>query len=277
MASRGQSPVPEEIGDWNLPNSTVTEFFDARLLLINSLDSGFREEIPIQAAKAQASFDCWIEQQEEGWQFSHITKCKQNFRSAMGYWTDENTAIDTHQSNIYVPVHTAKIVSNVSAPKNKIERCNYSAQSHISSSKEFRINFQYDTAKLDPAADDTLIEVALHIRDVEVAEVFAEGHADLSGTNKYNLNLSLDRALAVWQRLISLGVPIEKLWLGPRGEEKPLSNAGNDAPNAQDRRVLVTIIEQNNSEVVGANDCLNPHMKTSEITHMPGWNGESTE
>ena len=277
MASHGQSPVPEQIDDWNLPDGTITEFSDARLLLTNSLDSGFREEIPQQAAKAQASFDCWIEQQEEGWQTAHITKCKQNFRNAMGHWAEQNSPNDTYQSNVYSPVYTAEIVSSVSAQKKDTGHCHSSNPADMSASKEFRIQFQHNSAQLNPAADDALIEVALHARALEVAEVFAEGHADLSGTNKYNLNLSLDRTLTVWQRLVSLGVPVEKLWLGPRGETQPLSNTGNDAPNAQDRRVLIKIIDQNTSELVSASDCPNSHVKVSENIRVSSWNGEPTE
>ena len=277
MASDGQSPVPEQIHDWNLPDGTLTEFSDARLLLTDSLDSGFREEIPIQAAKAQASFDCWVEQQEEGWQLAHITKCKQNFKNAMGHWAEQTGQDDTYQSNVYTPVYTADIGSSVSTHNHDTGHCRPVDPDDISTSKEFRIQFQHNSAKLGPAADDTLIEAAIHAREAEVAEVFAEGHADLSGTNKYNLNLSLNRTLTVWQRLISLGVPVEKLWLGPRGETQPLSNAENDSPNALDRRVLVKFIDQNTSELVNTSDCTNSHVKASENIRVSNWNGQPSE
>jgi len=277
MASGGQSPVPEQIDDWNLPDDTLTEFSDARLLLTDSLDSGFREEIPVHAAKAQASFDCWVEQQEEGWQLAHITKCKHDFNNAMGHWAAATSHDDTYQSNAYSPVNVSEIVSSLSTHKNDTGHCHSSDPADISASKEFKIQFQHNSAQLSPAADDTLIEIALYALEVEVAEVFAEGHADLSGTNKYNLNLSLDRTLTVWQRLISLGIPVEKLWLGPRGETQPLSNAENDAPNALDRRVLVKIIDETTSELVGASDCTNSHVKASENIRVSSWNGQPTK
>lgn len=44
---------------------------------------GAREVAPMQAAQAQVSFDCWIEQQEENWQTEDILSCKSSFMEAI--------------------------------------------------------------------------------------------------------------------------------------------------------------------------------------------------
>src|SRR3546814_16511874 len=44
--------------------------------------AGAADEKPLDAAKAQANFDCWMEQQEENFQPQHIAACRD------GYMTD---------------------------------------------------------------------------------------------------------------------------------------------------------------------------------------------
>jgi len=66
-AARGEAPAPEHIEDWPIPAHQVGVLGVARAHLVSAIDAGFAEQSPIQAALAQSSFDCWIEQLEEGW------------------------------------------------------------------------------------------------------------------------------------------------------------------------------------------------------------------
>ena len=47
---------------------------------------GFALTDPAQAATAQSSFDCWVEQLEEGWPVSHIKQCRAAFEAALDSW-----------------------------------------------------------------------------------------------------------------------------------------------------------------------------------------------
>ncbi len=81
-ASRGEEVQPENPDDWHLTQSHRAEFYQDRAKLMTALATG-REQNPKAAAKAQAAFDCWIEQQEQGWQLADIATCHGEFATAL--------------------------------------------------------------------------------------------------------------------------------------------------------------------------------------------------
>jgi OOP family OmpA-OmpF porin len=290
LAASGQVPAPELLDDWNVPQSAIAELSQARTTLANSLGAGFGGDAPALAASAQASFDCWIEQQEEGWQIAHIDRCKRKFLAAMENWATRTAAAqdsagdiagkadEVPPSDARPPVFVAQIATEIATEiaaesgghEGAEPQCPPEDRAAPAPAEEFLIRFRHDSAQLDPAADDALIEIAFHARGAEVAKIFIAGHADLSGTDDYNLDLSLNRALAVWRRMISLGTPVEKLWLGPRGEIEPLSNAADGVADSQDRRVLVSFVEISDSELVGTDACDNPQTVLSDAAGLTG-------
>jgi len=79
----------------------------------------------------------------------------------------------------------------------------------------------------------------------ELAEAYAGiiiGHTDSTGNSKYNMDLSLRRAEAVRDYLVSTGTPAEKLRVVGRGQHDPL--ASNETPEGRtlNRRVEVIVI-----------------------------------
>ena len=82
-AAAGEKVLPEEIAAWSLKPAKATEMGEARGRLMAALDGGARGRLPADAAEAQVSFDCWIEQEEEGWQTADIKRCKDRFDGAM--------------------------------------------------------------------------------------------------------------------------------------------------------------------------------------------------
>jgi OmpA-OmpF porin, OOP family len=74
---------PEKIESWDIEEDKIPELSAARERLMTFLTAGAGNAAPMLAAKAQASFDCWVEQQEEGHQFDHIALCRNNFYSAL--------------------------------------------------------------------------------------------------------------------------------------------------------------------------------------------------
>ena len=82
-AASGKVLPPESPKDWRLPKDKVGEITAARAQLVSALDKGAGERWPHAAAKAQVGLDCWIEQQEENWQFDHIAKCRGDYEGAI--------------------------------------------------------------------------------------------------------------------------------------------------------------------------------------------------
>ena len=83
-AASGVAPLPEDPAEWGLPAGMRGQIGAARTRLIGALDAGARRRFSAEAARAQARFDCWVEQQEENWQTEHIRRCRNGFYAALG-------------------------------------------------------------------------------------------------------------------------------------------------------------------------------------------------
>jgi OOP family OmpA-OmpF porin len=82
-AATGEVVVADEVGMRDLPEFALADLSDAYGRLNAVLDSGSRERAPELSAKAQAMFDCWMEQQEENHQPEHIAACRKDFDEIM--------------------------------------------------------------------------------------------------------------------------------------------------------------------------------------------------
>lgn len=105
---------------------------------------------------------------------------------------------------------------------------------------DMMINFELDSAELTPEAKETLAVVAQAFEDdrLQKARFMIEGHTDARGTEQYNGNLSEDRAAAVEQYLIELGVSDERLSAMGFGETAPRTE---DPLDPENRRVELRI------------------------------------
>lgn len=82
-AAGGEVVLPEDLSNWWVPESAVPDLQDARAQLLVALDSGAREQQPETAARCQVLYDCWVEQQEENHQPTHIAACRDNFYTCL--------------------------------------------------------------------------------------------------------------------------------------------------------------------------------------------------
>lgn len=78
-AAGGETVPPTDLADWNLPAASLDELRTARASLLEQLDGGARDSQPMEAAMAQARFDCWVEQVEENFQPDDIAACRDEF------------------------------------------------------------------------------------------------------------------------------------------------------------------------------------------------------
>lgn len=98
--------------------------------------------------------------------------------------------------------------------------------------------FEFDKYEIAPSYDVYLKQVAGEI--IEYGKpVVIEGHADIRGTAEYNQALSERRAKAVYDRLISLGVPESQLSYEGFGYTQLLSHGTTPEDHALNRRVEI--------------------------------------
>lgn len=95
--------------------------------------------------------------------------------------------------------------------------------------------------QLLPIAKEKLTEVATALKDQGYKKIVVEGHTDSAGSESSNEALSLKRANAVREHLVSQGMDGSKITAVGKGESTPV--ATNDTPDgrANNRRVELVV------------------------------------
>jgi peptidoglycan-associated lipoprotein len=98
------------------------------------------------------------------------------------------------------------------------------------------VHFDLDSAALTDDTRATLEKHALWLQSHRDTRVTIEGHCDERGTVEYNLALGEQRARAVRDYLVSLGVAPDRLRTVSFGKERPLDTAATEEAYARNRR-----------------------------------------
>lgn len=94
LSAKGGQPLPEKPASWSISKSDQIAFASSREDLVHWLNTDARQNYPARSAKAQVSFDCWVEQKEENWQKQHIDTCRQAIGLALPEITQINFGFD---------------------------------------------------------------------------------------------------------------------------------------------------------------------------------------
>ncbi|WP_421707650.1 OmpA family protein [Algihabitans sp.] len=199
--------LPEQLGYWDLPDNSIGELTEARSRLVSVLDTTGRVQAPINAAHAQVRFDCWVEQQEENDQPDHIAACRKGFYAAMA------------------TLETAPIVEP--AP--------------MGAPEPYIVFFSFDSAQIDAGGMNTVDDAVATAQQMGIINFSVTGHADRSGSEAYNLALSLRRANAVRDALIARGILSQNISFAGRGETEPAVATPDGVREPANRRVEIVI------------------------------------
>jgi outer membrane protein OmpA-like peptidoglycan-associated protein len=108
------------------------------------------------------------------------------------------------------------------------------------------VNFGSDSAVIQPDSFDLLVEVATALDEHKDLKIRVEGHTDATGGGTpagadHNLQLSIDRAFAVYDFLKTWGIGEERLDFAGCGQDYPTADNTSTAGQAQNRRVEFVI------------------------------------
>jgi OOP family OmpA-OmpF porin len=216
-SAAGEVILPEDPGNWDLPSDgewivggNMAEMQDGRARLMTALNAGARDSYPELAAKTQARFDCWVEQQEENFQPDHISACRDDFWASL----EELEAL--------------MVPAPVAAPE--------PAMPDI-----YIVYFDWDRADIRPDAAAVIADVVGDATGMGSPAISVTGHTDLSGSVDYNTSLSLRRADAVRDALIAGGVAAGQITTAGRGEAEPAVPTADGVREQANRRAEIII------------------------------------
>ncbi|CCQ74571.1 OmpA family protein [Magnetospira sp. QH-2] len=208
-AAMGTDVMAQAIAERDLPGDNVKDLTDARAALMSVLPAA-KTSNPAAAARAQAMFDCWMQEQEENFQPEDIAKCRADFEAAM---------------KELEPKPMAKPMPKPVMPSPK--------------PKTFVIYFGFDKANVDDTGMMIVDKIASYFGDINAASVDIAGHTDTMGPSAYNTMLAQKRADAVAAALqgkVKGGVIVNAY-----GEGKLAVATNDEVMEGANRRVEVVV------------------------------------
>jgi outer membrane protein OmpA-like peptidoglycan-associated protein len=210
-AGSGQSPAPEEIAARNLPAEAVGDLTAARGRLVAVLAGGAAEKLPQPAARAQAMYECWMQEQEENFQPEHIAACRAGFEEAMA-------KLEAAPK----PVAAKPAPAPLPGP--------------------FLLYFDFDSATVTAEGQKVVAAAAKAVNAGKPSTVIVTGFTDRSGSEAYNMALSKKRAEAVAAALKQAGVKSDmKVLVASYGEMDPQVPTADGQREPRNRRASIVL------------------------------------
>jgi len=101
--------------------------------------------------------------------------------------------------------------------------------------------FDFDRATLSADAERIVAAAAGNAQQAKATTIEVTGHADRSGSDRYNLRLSQRRADVIKNALIAKGLTADQIVVAAKGESDPLVATADGVREAQNRRVQIVL------------------------------------
>jgi len=108
------------------------------------------------------------------------------------------------------------------------------------------VSFDFNSANIKPTFRPPLDKIADILNRYPQTQIVVVGHTDNVGSDQYNQDLSKRRAIAVADYLVGRGVSSQRMRTEGRGEAEPRANNDTADGRAQNRRVEVFVVPDQN-------------------------------
>ena len=234
-AARRSSTMPDAIMDRKLRDDDIPGLSAALARIRDAYDRGGRTIAPELSATVQVSYDCWIEaaegrNPETGWasesaaRQDDIDRCRGAFDAAMS----KLEALANFRLTEF-----RKPPQSMAMP---------AAPQVAAAPETFIVYFDWDSDAVDRSGDRVIDEAVTAANSLGIADFSITGHADRSGSDDYNLILSLRRADNVKAALIARGVDEAGISVAGRGEAEPAIVTDDGVREPANRRVEIILL-----------------------------------
>ena len=223
MSAASNNPTaPEEMSARKLPAANRGELATARRELVEALAATATEKASVNAAQAQAAFDCWMQEQEENFQPDDIAKCRADYMSSMN-------AV----RSALAPAPAAAAPAPAPAPK---------APQRMAAT--YTVNFDFDSDQITGKASQIIAEAGMAVDEMKASTIILSGYTDRAGSETYNMKLADRRAKAVLGALDirSRKKIAEATQIKVYGEKNNKKKTEDGVREAENRRVKIEII-----------------------------------
>jgi len=224
-AERGSLVLPDSPLDRDLTDDQARTFWNALNRLRQGYKRGGREAAPGATARAQTSYDCWIEAAEDG-RDEDIARCKAAFESAM-------SEVERDANYQLTALGGEAAASRMTAP---------TAAAASAQASSYHVYFGFDSIDILPEGKDALDRAIGDALADPGKEVRLVAHADRSGAEAYNQALSERRATAVITELIIGGVDRTRVVSEAVGETRPMIATPDGAREPGNRVVEIDLL-----------------------------------
>ena len=102
--------------------------------------------------------------------------------------------------------------------------------------------FDFDKSVLKPEGKAKLDDLVSKMNGLNLEVIIAVGHTDAIGTDAYNQKLSIRRADAVKNYLVSKGIEKNRVYTEGKGEKQPVADNKTTGGRAKNRRVEIEVV-----------------------------------
>jgi outer membrane protein OmpA-like peptidoglycan-associated protein len=174
-AAMGNPTGPEAISARKLKAPHKGQLTKARARLVSAFGKSATKKVPGDAARAQTSFDCWMEQAEENIQPKDIAACRKAFMAAL-------------------KKVEASVATKMAKKKKKKKK-----KARKPGTTQFVVYFDFNSSKLSKSGKAAVDFINGEMK--KGAKVSLSAFADRSGSAEYNNILATKRAKTVYNAL----------------------------------------------------------------------------
>lgn len=231
QSAAGRAPEPKDIGGRDMPPDYQGEAVASRARLMRALAKGGRTRWPREAARSQLMFDCWMQEQEEDFQITHIDACREAFMVSIARL---EAAIEPRPAQLADAEPGDQVAMGAAGPDSTASG---------TAAARLVVYFAFDRYDLSPTAKRVIREAIGQARKLDAKRIDLAGHADRSGEEPYNQTLSMDRAQAVADAMKAAGFDKTIVSVAALGESVPAVPTPDGVRDHRNRRVEIEIAQ----------------------------------